>query len=1121
MPKFGPKPISFFAFCVLGFASWGHCEEKLQIRMPENPAVSPDGNRIAFSWAGEVWTADVDGKNVQRMTHHAGSDRQPLFSPDGTKIAFISDRTGSSQIFLMSAEGSVPRQISFHSEGYALADWFPDGKSVLAIGSRDHFHRDSSRLIQVNVESRRAEKILANAMTEDAKLSPDGKKVLFTREGERWWRKGYEGERSAQVWLLNLKSGEYQELLHEGVECMWPTWMADGKGFYFTKGTVHGFDLWKYRFSKNRKKPGKQSKVYGFEDDSIVYPALSRNGERLVFRHLFDLYAMSPAKDRQPKKIELEIESDLEMPSDEMRREFDDADEVAFSDDGLDIAIVAAGDVWVMDSKLREPKQVTATAGYETDITFSPDGRELWFTSTTDGQVDIWKATRKNSDEFWWQNSEFVLEQVTEDSHVESDLRFTATGNQLVLQQGRGDLVVMDLEGEKRKLVSGFSGIGFDLSADGRWIAYSQQDNDFNYEIWIAALDGSSKPVNVSRHPDNDRNPRFSPDGKLLAFSGRRIDREVDIYFVYLQEADEDETSRERTIEEAIELMQKKRKTAASQSSKTSSKAKPEDEQSKAEGKSSDSGKSEESQAKEDSSAGEEIEPIRIDFERIHERLHRVSIPDSYEGGLLFSPDSKKLAFSASVDGKSGWYTIEFPDNLKPKFLTDSTGSEAVWTKAAGGILYNRRGTPAKYVPGGKLESFGFEVAHTTSRSAWLQAGFEKAWLTMREAWYDDRFANHNWDEIRRKYAPIAAQMHDTHGLGQVVQLMLGELNGSHLGFYPSGSSDRAPVEGWQDSTAHLGVRFQKDFRGPGLLVRDVILDGPADRAPNKLMVDDVVTAIDGTAVDPGLDLTQVLNGRLDRDIRLHVRRQSADEEQELEISVRPISFSRARQLLYQSWLEHNRKSVEEASDGKLGYLHIRAMDMNSFYEFERQLYNVGYGREGLVIDVRDNGGGSTTDLLLTALTQPRHAITVPRGGGQGYPHDRSVFATWSKPIIVLCNQNSYSNAEIFSHAIKTLGRGQVVGVQTAGGVISTGSAGVNDVGRLRIPFRGWFLVGDGQDMERNGCLPDVVLWPTPGELPTGTDRQLDKAVELLLEEVGEGALPQALKYAAERDLEE
>ncbi len=1134
-----------FSVCSLGIyvTTPAQAEEPYRLRLVNAPSVSPDGQKIAFSWLGEIWTAQIDGSQLTRLTKHPALDSQPLFSPDGSQIAFISARTGSAQVFVMPAGGGGVRQITYHSAGYQLADWYPDGKALLTIGARDHFHRDAERLIKIHVEERKAEEILADAAVDNAKLSPDGKRVLFNREGERWWRKGYRGERSAQVWMLDLESGEYKELLHEGVECMWPLWMPNGKGFYFTKGDVHGFDLWRYRFAKEADQPAAQRRVIGFDEDSIVMPAISRDGKTIVFRHLFDLYRYRPGEDEQPVKIDLVLHDDVELPNKELRRKFSDADEVAFTADGLEIAFIAGGDVWVMDTKLREPKRITKTDGYEEELLFANDGETLYFTSIEEGQTDIWKATRKDSKQYWWQNHEFTLEKVTKDTHVESKLKLAPNGKQLLYQQGRGDLAAIDLaSGESKRLVEGFSQITFDISPDSRWIAYEKQDQDFNGDIWIAPLDGSKPPVNVSRHPDNDGSPKFSPDGKLLAFTGRRFDDEVDIYYVYLQEADHERTSRERKLEEALELMKKKRKAEPAKPEP----GKPATES--PEGAKAEPAKSEPAKADPDKPADAvvdakkempgkkpagEVKPVVIDLENIHERLRHISIPNSTETSLIFSPDSKKLAFAATVDGKRGWYTVQFPDELTPKPLTTTPGSQAVWSEKADGILCLQMGKPAKVDASGKTETYGFEVAQESSRSGWLAAGFEKAWVTMREVWYDERMGNRNWDEIRRKYMPVAKELQNIEGLTAIVELMLGELNGSHLGFTASGREGRE-VEGWADETAHLGVRFDPKFKGPGLLVRDVLPDGPADRETSKLKSGDVIVAIDGHAVDPALDLTTVLNGPLDRDIRLTVKRIEAKEnaakeegkaeaaaeakETEQEFVLRPITYARARTLLYDMWLEHNRKLVEKTSNGKLGYLHIRAMDQSSFHEFERQLYNVGYGRQGLVIDVRDNGGGSTTDLLLTALTQPKHAITVPRGGTQGYPQDRIVFASWSKPIIVLCNQNSYSNAEIFSHAIKTLKRGKVVGVTTAGGVVSTGAARINDVGGLRVPFRGWFLLDSGEDMEMNGCQPDVVLWPQPGELPQGIDHQLEKAVELLLQDVGEGQPEKKLKYATERE---
>jgi tricorn protease len=507
-------------------------------------------------------------------------------------------------------------------------------------------------------------------------------------------------------------------------------------------------------------------------------------------------------------------------------------------------------------------------------------------------------------------------------------------------------------------------------------------------------------------------------------------------------------------------------------------------------------------------------------------------LQDTRETNLIFSPDGKKLAFSASVDGKSGWYSVEFPDKLTPKLMSSTVLSDARWTKSSGAILGISKGIPTKLEGGEKETGYPFSVQHERSRSGKYREGFQAAWLAMHEIWYDEAMGNRNWDEIRRKYSDAASKSLDERGLAEVIELMLGELNGSHLGFTPSvgEGSDNEGARKRDYPTAHLGVRFDPKYLGPGLKIRDVLPDGPADKAKSKLRAGDIIQQIDGQRVDPTMDLTLVLNGPLDRDISLVVLRakneagelnkaEKADNPEqlgndELKITLRPTTYARVRPLLYQQWLEQNRKMVERLSNGKLGYLHIQAMDESSFLEFEQQLYNVGYGKEGLVIDVRDNGGGSTTDHLLTSLTQPRHAMTVPRGGGIGYPHDRMIYATWSKPIIVLCNQNSYSNAEIFSHAIKYLGRGKVVGVQTAGGVVSTGAARINDVGVLRAPFRGWFSLETGEDMELRGAVPDHILWPTPGELPSGIDRQLEKAVEVLTEEVKKvPALPKP-KYA-------
>ncbi|MEM7261315.1 MAG: S41 family peptidase [Planctomycetota bacterium] len=375
------------------------------------------------------------------------------------------------------------------------------------------------------------------------------------------------------------------------------------------------------------------------------------------------------------------------------------------------------------------------------------------------------------------------------------------------------------------------------------------------------------------------------------------------------------------------------------------------------------------------------------------------------------------------------------------------------------------------------------------------------AWRAMRDGYYDANLGNRNWDEIRRKYIDAAAAATDDTAFARVVSLMLGELNGSHLGFSGRGSRGGPdPDLQWNELTGHLGLRYDPNYKGPGWLVKDVIEGGPASEAEVGIQAGDVVLAIDGTTVDPSMPVESVLTGFHARDIAVRVRRGDAEPR---EVTLRPTTYAGIRRMLYSRWIEGNQKVVEEQTDGRLGYLHIRGMNWSSFLKFELELFKVGHNKDGLIIDVRANGGGSTADHLLTVLTQPQHAITVPRGGGRGYPQDRRVYATWHKPIVVLCDQDSFSNAEIFAHAIKTLGRGRLVGMPTAGGVISTGRAGVMDLGSIRMPFRGWYVL-DGQDMELNGAMPHFLVPRQPGEWPSGQDGQLAKAIAVLQEDVAE-----------------
>lgn len=1068
------------------------------LQLLTDPDLSPDGKTLLFVHRGDIWQVPTKGGQASRVTHHPAAEQEPHFSPDGKRIAFVSDRTGSRQVFVMKRGDLAPQQLTYHTEGFSLQGWYPDGASLLTLGSRDHYWKYSQRFMKIDAAERSTEQHLFNGYGTAGQISPDGSSMLFVREGERWWRKGYRGSRSAQVWHYDLREEKFSKLLDLPTGCFSPVWQPDGEGFYYcgSQEADNGArNLWHYDMQSK-----KSQQMTHFDDDLVTDPTISADGSTIVFSHLFDLYRWKPEKDAPPQAIKITVSRE-DLADDIHRRTLKEATDATFSDDGLEVAFISGGDLWVMETELREPVQVTHTSEFESDPIFINDGDAIVCVSWKDGEPDICKIQRTDDSKYWWQNQDFSTTWLTEDAALESDLQASPDGNSLAYIRERGDLWIRNLEsGEATRLVKSFTAPDYDFSPDGQWIVYDKTDDNFNTDIWIAPVDQSSDPVNISRHPDDESGPRWSSDGKLIAFTGRRADDEVDIYYVWLTEEDADTDTRDRKLQKALKAFDKSRETLLNDKTKPDSKSEDETEKKNE----TDGDKSEKPEAKDKlkESAERRVPVVRIDFKDIHRRLKRISNANAGEKVLGWSPDGKKLIFSGSVGGAAGTYSVEFPDKLTPKRITKDTGSIKGWLKSPDRMLWLSSGIPGLQPLSGDAKKYTFNARQELSRTARLQAGFDTAWRIMRDWWYDDNYGNHNWNQIRRKYGAAAAAAGDLSSLARVIQLMLGELNGSHLGFYP-GESLTPELKGgddWRPTTSHLGVRFDSKFKGPGLKVKDVIPEGPATDDSSRIEPGEIILAIDGTAVDPAFDLTRVLNGPLDRDISLKVKAAGKNGATR-DVTLRPTSYSRVRSLLYLKWQDDNRKLVAKKADN-IGYLHIQGMNWTSFLDFERELYDVGYGKDGIIIDVRDNGGGSTTDHLLTALTQPQHAITIPRGGGTGYPQSRMVYATWNKPIVVMCNQNSYSNAEIFSHAIKNLGRGKLVGVPTAGGVISTGIRRVMDVGAIRLPFRGWYVKATGEDMELNGAVPDVIVWPKPTEIPSGKDRQLNRAVKVLQQEI-------------------
>jgi len=1072
-------------------------ETKTRIRIPRSPAISPDGRRIAFAWQNDIWTADIDGGIAKRISIHAGTDDSPIFSPDGRQLYFTSNRSGRNQIHVMAVEGGVAQQITYDSNRKTILGVTDDGRYLLISQATDRgwHYSESNRVFLLDVQGKEPKKMLFDAGIRDAALSPDGTKVLFVRGRSNWNRKGYKGPQAAQLWLADLSSKpatltrlckdqeRFQNVAH-----MDPMWAADGKSYYFNSDQDGVFNIFHRNLDSETANQITNAASDGV-DDGVAFPVLSRNGNTFLMRRGFDLVKCNP-NDGKLETIELFASGDSVTSPIERKRQTQ-ATAVAFSPDGKQMAFVSGEDIYVMDRILKEPVQVTDTAHPETDLLFSSDSSRLFFVTDSGGEMDIWEATHDQKDGIWWMAKEFKLRQITDDRDVEGRLQISPNGSHVAFTKG-SNLFVMDDDGtDHRQVAKMWSPPTFDWSPDGKWLTYATQDDDYNSDVFLVPTDGTREPFNLSRHPDMDGSPTWSGDGKRIAWIGRRDGDEVDIYVVELAKSTDEETERDEKLEKALAAMKAGKKKGSKPSAEIKKDvAKSDDE--KTEPKTNDKPDAKDAEKKSND--------VHIDFDGIFDRVERLRYSDSFESSLIWINQGSTLAFSATIGGKRGFYSVKFPRPKAPQRMADAPLSQNRWIKESKEFVGHRGGVPAKMDLKGKSETFGFEVR---SKRDWREVRmivFDQGWRAMRDRFYDEAYNNKDWYAMRAKYRPMAAECLGVAEFSQLMNMMLGELNASHMGH--RGGSDPLPAfdaqNEWSPTTYHLGLRFDSSVDGPGLVVQSVIPGGPCDRSRSLVKVGETLLQIDGEVVGPTVDIEKLLTMEKLRDVTLRVRSAAGEER---DVVVRPSASVAG--LLYEEWIEKTRVKVDELSEGKLGYLHIQGMNFTSFRQMEEDLYHAGAGKEGLIIDVRFNGGGSTADHVMTAITQPRHAITQSRGSGEGYPQDRRVYASWTKPIIMLCNEHSFSNAEIVSHAVKQTGRGRLVGMRTAGGVISTGAVGLLDGGMVRMPMRGWYLASTGEDMELNGCEPHIAFWNDPNwNSPGGNDAQLAKAVEALAEDV-------------------
>lgn len=1129
---------------------------------PQYPSLSPDGSTIVFSFGGDLWSVPAGGGTAQRLTTHPADETRSAFSPDGKLLAFESEREGSRNVYVMPVSkgpgglmaGEV-RRVTLGDRGHTLAGFNHDGTRVLLTSGHEPAIFRGVKMYSAPVSGDGPITKITDAYGASPSTSADGSFLLFARGRYDSTRPRYVGSATSDLWRMDLIGGAFTRLTTNVANDSDASPLPDGS-IAFVSSRDGQNNLWKLgkgakdeaavQLTRFAPAAGEVTIAHGVRDFGVA-----PRGSMGVFCVWDTLYTIDLAAARpEAKAVRVNVGGDTSQLDYARLNLSRLVSEAALSPDGKTMAVVARGEIFVRSTEKDRPtRRVTNSHARERDIAWAPDGQKLYFASDETGTNAIYAAVvdlaredlepkkpeaekpaegepkegekkdeKKEPDKKvdhgkrWAESLTFKIESVHLSGHNDRTPRPSPDGKTLLITRTRGDLVLLDLATKaERVLLESWNEPDVSWLADSRHLLYAVEDVYFNSDVWLHDTQGEGGAVNITRHPDNDASPRLSADGKVLYFLSDRdaaVNGDMAMYAVNLDRKLDGLSQYELAeyFKTAAENAKKRKPLGAEEAAPAAGRRgaaapkdgpKPEEGEAKpVEGEKPEAKKEEEEKPK---AEPKKPEPMRFDTDDAYLRIRQIVSMPGGVGALETTPGGERVIFRGSVEGAPSLMSVDYRGRER-KTVFAGPGSGVSVNLAGDKVVFVSAGEATIGKPGGgEVEKISVDAPVVIEIEQQQRQKFIEAARLLGEGFYHFTLKGLDWPGLSKRYQGLAMQTRTDSEFNRVVNNLFGELDGSHLGIRGGRSTAGEGIP-----LAYLGVDAEPTPEG--WRITRVFRRGPANRETSKLSVGEVVIAVDGvpTAKDNRVtsDLAVALQGTAGRETLLKVKGVDGTERLTL---ISPISMGAESAMRYDEEVARRTAMVEGLSGGKLGYLHIRGMDIDSVRDFERDLYAAAHGKDGLIIDVRDNGGGWTTDILLASLTAPRHAYTVPRGADpatmprDAYPRDRRLIYAYNRQISVLINQNSFSNAEIFPHSIKTIGRGKLVGVPTFGAVISTGAASLIDGTTVRMPFRGWYLP-DHTDMENNGAQPDIAVDMTPESEAAGTDPQIEAAVKELLE---------------------
>ena len=1038
------------------------------------PAISPDGKQIAFTYKGSIYVVPAAGGQAVRLTSSEMHSTMPVWSPDSRTLAFASDRYGNFDVFTVPVEGGSPTRITTHSskeEPYAFSNdgakiYF--GASISDPASSALFPKSSmGELYAVSVKGGRTERVLATP-AQFISFSRDGKQFLYQdrKGGEDDFRKHHTSSITRDLWLYNSTTGKHTQLTDWAGEDRNPIYADGDQTIYFLSERSGTFNVWS--MPAGNTKQAKQ--VTKFNTHPVRFLSMADNGT-LCFGYNGEIYTM--AAGGSAKKLAVEITSDDPTNKTE-RLNVTGGSSTTLSPDGKQIAFISRGEIFVTAVDYPTTKQITTTAESESSPSFGADNRTLAYASERNGYWNIYTAKIVRDEEPNFANATIIEEKpLFKDSKIDrTSPKFSPDGKELAFVENRDRLMVMDMAtGKVRQVTDGSKhysttgGLDFHWSPDGKWFALSYTGNghDPYSDIGLVSAQGG-QIYNITNTGYFDESPQWVLDGNALLFSTDRYGMrshaswgsEYDVMIVYLNRETMEVARMSKEDYEYYKEAEKKAK----------------------EGEKKDEKK-------------DEVKPINIEFDNMDERIFRLTPTSGSLSGYTLSKEGDKLYYIISYEGKYDMWEMNLRDRENKAIQRGIGGGSLVWDKKRENMFL--LGSQMKKFKGGtgNPTSISVRADMTLDRAAEREYMFDRVYRQEKARFYHVDMHGVKWDDMRDNYARFLPHIDNNYDFAEMLSEWLGELNVSHTGgryTHPTTTSD--------DQTADLGLMFNHNRDGKGLLVEEVIVGGPFDKASSKVKAGDVIEKIDGVEIAEGMDYYPLLNRKADKRTLVSVYR-PADGSRWDEV-VRPISQSQLTTLLYKRWVKQRAADVERLSGGRLGYVHIESMADGSFRTIYADILGKYNHCEGIVIDTRFNGGGRMHEDIEILFSGEKYLTQVVRGKEACDMPSRR----WNKASIMITGEANYSNAHGTPWVYKHRGIGKVVGMPVPGTMTSVSWERLQDPSLVfGIPVVG-YRKADGTYLENDQLEPDVKVANSPELVVTGRDEQLEAAVKALLAEI-------------------